>query len=348
MPLRGRETAACGGVIEFCASTLVIRTRIGYYEPLHTSIAPTPREAESQPMKRLLSIVFLCAASLTFAPAVLADEESDFAGRLYPVMQSVQCNRCHNDNGVASETRLRFPPADAGKEQVAAFGLKLMDLVDHRQPTQSLLLLKPTNRDEHTGGARIKPGSAEEKLLLAWVKYLAGMTDEQVREAREKIARAARLDLAALTVRRLTHSQYNNTVRDLLGDQVQPANNFPKEDYIRGFKNQLEGQGVSPLLAEAYGKAAERLALAAFRGGDQHKLIPGEPASPTDPVCAEKFVRQFGLKAFRRPLTDREVQLYLPHERVYRRRPDCGGGDAAVAAFSVSHRARTRLFRRAV
>ncbi len=111
-------------------------------------------------------------------------------------------------------------------------------------------------------------------------------------------------------MRRLTHSQYNHTVRDLLGDQIQPANSFPKEDFVSGFKNQLEAQGISPLQAEAYSKAAERLAKAAFRGGDQHGLIPGRPESPADERCAEEFVRQFGLKAFRRPLNDAEIRRY--------------------------------------
>lgn len=243
--------------------------------------------------------------------AAASEPESLFVDRLYPVMQSVQCNRCHNDNGVASETRLAFPPADASKDQIAAFGLKLIELVDRRHPDQSLLLTKPTNREEHTGGVRIKPGSAEEKLLAAWVNYLAGLSEEQVREAREKVARSQRPQAAGLNVRRLTHSQYNNTVRDLLGDRIQPANSFPKEDFVRGFKNQVESQGISPLQAEAYGKAAERLAQSAFRGGDQHGLVPGRPGSPTGVELAEKFVRQFGLRAFRRPLTDEEGRGYL-------------------------------------
>ena len=127
---------------------------------------------------------------------------------------------------------------------------------------------------------------------------------------REK-SRAERRDLQALAVRRLTHSQYNNTVRDLLGDQIQPANNFPKEDFIHGFKNQAEGQGISPLQAEAYAKAAEQLAQGEFRGGDHHQLIPRQPASAIDAACAAEFVRQFGRKAFRRPLTESEAQLYL-------------------------------------
>ena len=72
----------------------------------------------------------------------------------------------------------------------------------------------------------------------------------------------------------------------------------------------LEAQGVAPLQAEAYGKAAERLARAAFRGGDQHGLIPRQPASPTDAASVDEFVRRFGLRAFRRPLADDEVRRY--------------------------------------
>ncbi len=262
-------------------------------------------------LRWLMAPIFLIATvPVVMAQANLASDESFFVERLYPVMHTVQCNLCHNDNGVASGTDLEFPSEHASRLQVTAFGLGLMDLVDRENPAQSLLLLKPTNREEHTGGVRIKPGSEEEKLLLSWINYLAGLSDEQVRQAHEKIARARQLALEPLTVRRLTHSQFNHTVRDLLGDQSQPANSFPKEDFIRGFKNQMEGQGVSPLLAEAYGKAAERLALGAFRGGDHLGLVPCQPASPNDADCAQQFVRDFGLKAFRRPLMTSELELY--------------------------------------
>jgi hypothetical protein len=247
------------------------------------------------------------AASAQEAPVV---DESFFVERVYPVLHAAQCERCHNDNGVATDTRLSFPEEDAGKDRIAAFGLSMIDLVNRSDPSRSLLLRKPTKRVRHTGGQRIQPGSEEEAILLAWVEHLAGLSDDQLRQARERIARLERRDAEPVAVRRLTHSQYNNTVRDLLGDQSQPAGGFPKEDFVNGFKNQREGQGISPLLAEAYSRAAERLAQAAFRGGDHHRLLPCQPASPTDAPCAEAFVRQFGLKAFRRPLKDEEVLRY--------------------------------------
>ena len=107
-------------------------------------------------------------------------------------------------------------------------------------------------------------------------------------------------------MRRLTHSQYNHTVRDLLGDQTNPANQFPPEDFVNGFQNQADAQSIPALLAEAYGAAAEKLARNAFRGGDTNGLIPCKQ----DVKCRARFVREFGLKAFRRPLGDREVDRY--------------------------------------
>ena len=256
-----------------------------------------------------LTLWAIAVATAIVALAQPADE-SFFVTKLYPILHAAQCVRCHSDNGVASETELEFPPADAKPEEIAAFGLALSDFVDRKQPDESLLLQKPTRRVDHTGGQRIKPDSDEERALLTWINYLAALSDAEVRQAREKISRAQRRELSPLSMRRLTHSQYDHTVGDLLHDRSQPAVGFPKEDFVNGFKNQIETQGISPLQAEAYAKAAERLAAAAFRGGDQRGLIPGSPASATDAALAENFVRQFGLKAFRRPFNDDEAGRY--------------------------------------
>src|SRR3954471_9997977 len=176
----------------------------------------------SQLFQRLAAIV-LALTTAGFCAAAKATDESFFADEVYPVLHAAQCVRCHSDNGVASETQLEFPRPDAGQEQITAFGLALIDLIDRKNPEQSLLLVKPTKRVKHTGGQRIKPDSEEEKTLLTWINYLAGLSDAQVAQARERIAKAQERRQKSLAVRRLTHSQYNNTVRDLLGDQIQPA-----------------------------------------------------------------------------------------------------------------------------
>ena len=164
-----------------------------------------------------------------------------------------------------------------------------------------MLLLKPTNRVAHAGGERIKQGSEEEKILRAWVEHLAALPETTT------VQTQARAGKTRMVLRRLTHSQYNHTVRDLLGDETRPADQFPKEDFVHGFTNQAEGQPVSPLLAEAYARAAERLARTAFRGGDSRRLVPCR----TDAAdCRSEFIRAFGRKAFRRPLDDSEVKRY--------------------------------------
>jgi hypothetical protein len=139
-------------------------------------------------------------------------------------------------------------------------------------------------------------------------------------------------------LRRLTHSQYNRTVRDLLHDSTNPAGQFPPEDYVNGFKNQYQALSVSPLLTEAYSLAAERLAENAFRRGDSRGLIPCRYGSVDDAACRGKFIESFGLKAFRRPLEPAEVARYqaiFRGEKVFARRAGGDRGDAAVAEFHI-------------
>jgi len=247
-----------------------------------------------------------------FLPVSRAQTTADpafFATKLYPILEAAQCRGCHARDGVASATRLHFPEKDASQNQIQSFGLSLAPLVDVANSSQSLLLVKPTNRIRHTGGERVKPGSDEEKILIQWIEYLASASPETLSAARQRLTGEATSG-PSLLVRRLTHSQYNNTVRDLLGDFTRPASRFPSEDYVDGFKNQLRTQGMPPLLVETYSTTAEKLALNAFRAGDVNNLIPCKPASATDVKCRDQFVRSFGLRAFRRPLREAEFQRY--------------------------------------
>jgi hypothetical protein len=142
------------------------------------------------------------------------------------------------------------------------------------------------------------------------VTHLATLPDAELRASIERLTSGQRGPAKPGELRRLTLSQYNNTVRDLLGDFTRPADQFPPEDFLNGFTNQVEGQSVPPLLAEAYTIAAEKLAANAFRRGDSQGLIPCKPSSPDDRICRDRFLRQFGLRAFRRPLTDKETAGY--------------------------------------
>lgn len=213
-------------------------------------------------------------------------------------------------DGVAAATRLHFPDLDASPAAVEAFGLSLVALVDQKHPEKSLLRNKPTLRIPHTGGKRIPPGTKQEAVLLIWVSHLEHLSPAETAAALRGSAPTAPLAKAVPALHRLTNSQYNNTVRDLLGEESNPADQFPPEDFVNGFKGQYQTQDIGPLRADAYSAAAEKLARNAFRGGDTHGLIPCKPASPADTACATKFIRTFGLRAFRQPLSDSDVRRY--------------------------------------
>lgn len=67
------------------------------------------------------------------------------------------------------------------------------------------------------------------------------------------------LDPGRVTVHRLNRTEYNNTVRDLLGTAQRPADSFPADDFGLGFDNISDVLSTSPLQAELYERAAEGL-----------------------------------------------------------------------------------------
>jgi hypothetical protein len=257
---------------------------------------------------RILQIAFIALMAWATAGA----QTTPFVSSLYPIMEAAGCRNCHNPEGVASATRLRFPDRDTPLPRIEAFGRSLVELVDRDHPEKSLLFQKPTARIAHTGGERIAQKSAEEAVLKTWVEYLAKLSGPDLEAAlRYKQEEAAGYGVApAVVLRRLTNSQYNNTIRDLLKNFLSPAGAFPPEDFVNGFKNQYQALPVSPILAEAYGVTAEKLAAEAFRRGDFHGLIPCKPASDKDAACRDRFIQTFGRRAFRRPLEPEEEARY--------------------------------------
>jgi hypothetical protein len=257
-------------------------------------------------------------ALLCFSCVPALPQETPFGQGAFQVLEKAACRACHNPDGVASVTRLHFPEADATPTEVERFGKSLVALVDRDRPAESLILKKPTNKTPHAGGVRITPGSADEKVLAVWVERLTKLSGPELESAmkyREETLAGRGKAAPKVAIRRLTHNQYNNTVRDLLGDQTFPANQFPPEDFVNGFKNQYQAQSISPLLLEAYSASAEKLARNAFRGGDTRGLLPCKPSV----ACRTRFVREFGLKAYRRPL---EIEEQKRYETLMSRQPD--------------------------
>ncbi len=120
-------------------------------------------------------------------------------------------------------------------------------------------------------------------------------------------APARAIPVAPAPLRRLSREEYNNTVRDLLGDTTRPADAFPPDEDVGGFEGNSVAP-VTPVLVERYADAAHALAAAAVR-----RLDVLAPCAPTEPPerCAGDFIDAFGRRAFRRPLQGAERAALL-------------------------------------
>ncbi len=120
------------------------------------------------------------------------------------------------------------------------------------------------------------------------------------------------------TLRRLTRFEYNNTVRDLLGDDTRPANVFPSEELANGFGNDANAQPVSSFLAEKYNTVAEDVALRATETPEKLGVLATCAAEITETTdagteagCAEELLETLATRAYRRPLEAGELEALL-------------------------------------
>jgi hypothetical protein len=94
-----------------------------------------------------------------------------------------------------------------------------------------------------------------------------------VRNVFTRFDRTAARDPGVVTMRRLSRSEYVNTVRDLVGVTIPLAEDFPADQIGHGFDNLGEFLTLSPLQFERYLAAAEAIVNAA--------IVVGEPAAPS-------------------------------------------------------------------
>ncbi|MDA1229614.1 MAG: DUF1592 domain-containing protein, partial [Planctomycetota bacterium] len=86
------------------------------------------------------------------------------------------------------------------------------------------------------------------------------------------------------TLHRLNRAEYNNTIHDLFGISLTPADDFPQDDVGEGFDNIGDVLSVPPLLMEKYLDAAETVAAAVidtrdFSKGMTHSFPPDRTES---------------------------------------------------------------------
>jgi hypothetical protein len=136
-------------------------------------------------------------------------------------------------------------------------------------------------------------------------------------------------------LRRLTRLEYDNTVRDLLGERLPAARELGDDERAGVFPANFS----RPMTELQFGQYAAAAAAAGERAvALMAKLLPCDPARG-EPACATQFIRQFGRRAFRRPLDDTEAAQYEALFQVGRTGGGFGNGVKLVvqAMFESPH-----------
>lgn len=107
-------------------------------------------------------------------------------------------------------------------------------------------------------------------------------------------------------VRRLSHVEYRRTIADLLGVDLDV--DLPADPHVDGFRNDADALRVSELLVERYRDTAEALAFEHLH--DLAVVVPCDLEAAAGP-CLDETVRDFGYRAFRRPLREDERDAYV-------------------------------------
>jgi hypothetical protein len=129
---------------------------------------------------------------------------------------------------------------------------------------------------------RPRPKDSEIEPVLTWLDAFVARRDRQTPTVPSRTV-----------IRRLNRSEYNNTVRDLLGVTFQPAEDFPPDVPGNGFDNNSGSLSISPVLVEKYLAGAEKVARTAVFGAEPMKpeRVAHQPWFTADAFSKNKKVQ---------------------------------------------------------
>jgi hypothetical protein len=143
------------------------------------------------------------------------------------------------------------------------------------------------------------------------------------------------LDPGRITLRRLNRTEYNNTIRDLLGTSLRPADAFEVDPTGFGFDNNGDVQTLTTLQIEQYQGAAEAVIAEATTGG-LDRLAAAARTAVCDPAagglpCTQRLAAGLARRAWRRPVADDELERVMRLVRASQAR-----GEDALAQLRIA------------
>ena len=195
---------------------------------------------------------FVAVAQTVAAADTGDDANAKFRSEVLPVMRKL-CFDCHGGPAMKKDDPVRLDRLDA-------------DLVNGPHAETWHEVLNHLNRGEMPPEDEPQPSAAERQRIVDWVTVQL-----------ERAAEARRGTGGQVVLRRLTRYEYNNTLRDLLGVDLDFARNLPPEPTSPdGFKNNGAVLGISPLQIEYYLKAAREALAKAIVEGEKPEVFTFE------------------------------------------------------------------------
>jgi len=251
----------------------------------------------------LLTLVLLCCA-LSNALAEDINYTSGYKAKLKPFLEK-NCFRCHGEKVQKAKLRLdtaKFKPTDPDSYD---FWQNVLDRIASGE--------MPPLKVKGARTVVAKPDPA----LKAEAEKISEWLTKALEQASAQASKAIRAKGKG-TLRRLSRSQYANTVHQLLGSKASKLliNTFPEEFLDEGFDNIGSSQVMSDFLISHMIKTAED--AVEYTDYDQKTTTREE-------------LKEFAEQAFRRPVTDAQIAPYV-------RLADNTTGTRAYAAILCSPR----------
>jgi hypothetical protein len=241
-------------------------------------------------------------------PALLAADadqslERGFSESIRPFVNNY-CIGCHSGSTPAAQFDLHpYTSVDAVLRDYPRWNLVLEKLSANEMPPKAV---------------KQPPADARQKVI-AWIQEL------RANEARKHAG-----DPGRVLAHRLSNSEYNYTIRDLTGVDLQPTREFPVDPAnTAGFDNTGESLSMSPALLNKYLQAARDVANHMVLTPDGFVFAPYPMLVETD---REKFAIQRIVSFYERQPTD--YADYFEAAWRYKNRSTLGQPNATLAAIA--------------
>ena len=247
-------------------------------------------------LKRTHLPVFLISVFAIATPVIA--ERDQAAGKtsldaVVPFFES-HCVACHGT---------RRPKAGLNLEtELATLHKRTAPGLENREFWEKVVLM--LRERQMPPEAEEQPSETDRQKIISWIT-----------EELDRFDCSGPMDPGRSVMRRLNRTEYNNTVRDLLGVDMTPADNFPPDEISEGFDTIGDVLTVPPILAERYLESAKVLvdrALELDAKRETKQILVCQPSAGSDARdCARRILEPFVTRAYRRPPRAAELDRLL-------------------------------------